>query len=595
MFGFYNRVLEINVTEKIFSIEVIYDHILEKTLGGKGLASYFLMKLAPRGGDPLSPDNPIIFTTGSATASSVWGSSRYGVFTKSPQTGLYAESYSGGKVPEAIDSTGFDAVIIVGKSPGPVVLSISPDSVEFHEADDLRGMDTYTTQKSIMKKFSGKKGYKKKGAVTIGPAAENGVSFSVIKNDYFRSAGRTGVGTVLGSKNVKGILFQGDLRRELYDKSALNDFSKKMMKENKDNPTAIAYKSLGTPMMVKIMNNAGAFPAKYWTQGTCDHWEDIGADALLKNCNVRPTACSRCFLACGKMSTIKEGRHKGLTIEGPEYETIFAFGGLCMVKNIQEVIYLNDVCDRLGIDTITAGNLCAFTMEAFKRNKVDYKIEYGDVNAISELLHNIAYRKDVGDILAGGIKKAAKEWGMEDIAVHVKGLEPAGYDPRVLKGMGLGYATSARGACHLRATFYKPELSGIIEPDTIDGKAALFVDYENRMTLFDTFVFCRFFRDFYLWESIGKILYYTTGLKMDKDALNQRANDITTLIRVYNLNEGLTPEDDHLPKTFHKAIKSTGQVIKEEELLAMLETYYALHGWGSDGRPHKSSFWWERL
>ncbi|UCD31319.1 MAG: aldehyde ferredoxin oxidoreductase C-terminal domain-containing protein, partial [Desulfobacterales bacterium] len=266
----------------------------------------------------------------------------------------------------------------------------------------------------------------------------------------------------------------------------------------------------------------------------------------------------------GRMTTVKEGRHAGLTMEGPEYETIFAFGGLCMIDSIEEIIYLNNICDRLGMDTITAGNLCAFTIEAYKHGKVEYKIDYGEVDAIAKLLDMIARWEGIGDILAQGIKHAAKEWDLEDIAVHVKGMEPAGYDPRVLKGMGLAYATADRGACHLRATFYKPELSGMISPDKIEGKAELFVDFEDRLTIFDTLVLCRFYRDLYPWEILEEIIHALTGIDTSKDALRARATAISTIIRQFNLREGLTPEDEWLPKRLFSKLEKTGHKITSE-------------------------------
>jgi aldehyde:ferredoxin oxidoreductase len=274
-------------------------------------------------------------------------------------------------------------------------------------------------------------------------------------------------------------------------------------------------------------------------------------------------------MACGRMSTIQEGRHRGLKIEGPEYETIYAFGGLCLIDSIEEIAYLNDICDRLGIDTITAGNLCAFTIEAARQGRIDYKIDYGEVDAIAELLHKIALREDIGDTLAGGIKQAARQWQLEDMAVHVKGLEPAGYDPRALKGMGLSYATSDRGACHLRATFYKPEISGMIPPDQIEGKAELFLDFEDRLTLFDTLILCRFYRDFYDWDKLAQMIHAVTGIDEGKEGLQQRARQIADIIRRFNLREGLKPEDDHLPKIFHGKLEDSGKVITEEELESM--------------------------
>ena len=248
-------------------------------------------------------------------------------------------------------------------------------------------------------------------------------------------------------------------------------------------------------MLVSIMNTIGAFPTQYWSKGTLEGWEGISAESLMERCQVSSIACPSCFMSCGKISEVKQGRHRGLRIMGPEYETIYAFGGLCMVNSIEEIIYLNDLCDRLGIDTITAGNLAAFAIEASKSKKIKDNLHYGEVDGIAEILTKIAYRKGVGRILSEGVRHAAKVWEMEEEAIHVKGLEPAGFDPRVLKGMGLAYATSDRGACHLRATFYKSELSGQSPPGQIKGKTKLFVDYEDKMTLFDALILCRFYRD----------------------------------------------------------------------------------------------------
>ena len=586
MNGFYGRILKVDLSEKQYSIEPVRDDIFETYLGGKGLASYLLYELNPEGVDPLDPANCLIFATGPVTGSAIWGSCRYGVYTKSPQTGLYSESYAGGKVPEAIDGTGFDAIVIQGQSAVPTVLGINPEGVDFHGAGDIWGMDTFRAEDAVYERFGrSDERFKKSGAVVIGPAGENRIRFAVIENDYWRSAGRTGVGAIMGSKRLKAVVFQGDRKRSLYDADAVSAFSKKISLEGKDSPGAKAYKSMGTTMMVKIVNDAGAFPTRYWSEGKCGHWEKINADALHERCQVTPRACLKCFLACGRMTTVQQGRHAGLKLEGPEYETIYAFGGLCLIDSIEEIIYLNDICDRLGMDTITAGNLCGFTIEAARRGKIDYKIDYGDADAMAELLGKIARREDIGDVLARGIKFAAREWDLEDIAVHVKGLEPPGYDPRVLKGMGLGYATSDRGACHLRATFYKAELSGMIDPDVIEGKAELFLDFEDRLTLFDTLILCRFYRDLYVWEQLKEMIHSVTGLDVDQRSLQEKARAISDIVRHFNLREGMKPEDDRLPKSLHRKLERTEDRITEQELDYMLRDYYALRGWDKSGQP----------
>lgn len=586
MKGFYGRYLNINLTAEKYEIVSISDGILARYLGGKGLASYLLYALNPPGVDPLSPDNRLIFATGPVTNSRVWGSSRYGVFTKSPQTGFYSESYAGGKVPEAMDSSGFDAIVLTGKARRPTVVLVHPEGAEFFDAADIWGMETYDTEDTVNRRFGAAgSGPEKSGAVVIGPAGENRIRFAVIENDYWRSAGRTGVGAVMGSKHLKAVVFKGDKRRLLFDAEKVKRFSRKIADESKKNPVAKAYRKMGTPMMVKTINQARAFPTRYWSEGFFDRWENISAEALHSQCRVQPRACAKCFIACGRMTTVRNGRHAGLRIEGPEYETIFAFGGLCMIDSIEEIAYLNDICDRLGMDTISAGNLSGLTIEAAKRKKIDLEIDYGDVDGIADLIKKIAGRQGIGDILARGIKHAAKVWGMEDTAVHVKGLEPPGYDPRVLKGSGLAFAVSDRGACHLRATFHNPELKGMIDPEVTTGKAELLIDFEDRLVLMDTLILCRFFRDIYPWDRLGQIIGMTAGLKADKEALRKIASEIASLTRCFNLREGLKPEDDRLPRRFYKEMLKTGHVAKERDLAAMLKDYYSLRGWDENGVP----------
>jgi aldehyde:ferredoxin oxidoreductase len=587
MLGFYNRILFIDLTRRSFFVETPHSKALSSVLGGKGLASCLLLKLNPAGVDPFSRENHLIFATGPVCGSLVWGSSRYGVFTKSPQTHFYSESYAGGRIPEAMDAAGYDAVIVKGKSKTPTVLVINPRGATFHDAGSLWGRDTRQSEDEAIRRFTRKTGDRKyrAGAIVIGPAGENQVCFSVIENDYWRSAGRTGAGSVMGSKKLKAIVFLGDRRRKLADRRAVHRFAKELAAEAKAHPQVAAYKSKGTPMMVKVMNEAGGFPTRYWSEGTYDKWRQISADALHERCEVRPRACLKCFMACGRMTRVRSGRHAGLRLEGPEYETIYAFGGLCLIDSIEEIAYLNDLCDRLGMDTITAGNLCGLTIEAVRRGKIDYDIDYGQVDAIAELLRRIAFRKGIGELLAQGIKSVSEAWRMEDVAVHVKGLEPAGYDPRILKGVGLGYATSDRGACHLRATFYKPELSGMIDPNIIEGKAAMFVDFEDRLTLFDALILCRFFRDLYPWEYLCETVRGATGIPSDEKTLKQISANISNTVRTFNLREGLTPEDDRLPSRLHREALKGGHRITETELEKMVFDYYRLRGWDEHGNP----------
>lgn len=576
MQGFFNRLLRVDLSTKKTTAEPIPESVLRDYLGGKGLGSYLLLKENPPRIDPFSPQNHLIFTLGPLADTPFYGSSRYAVFTKSPQTGIYSESYSGGKITLPLSRTGYDAIIIEGRSKDPIFLEIGDEKVNFHSASNLWGKVTYEAEKAILKKI-GKEGA---GALVIGPAGENLVKFAVIESENWRSLGRAGIGAVMGSKKLKGIAFHGKRRREVADPSALRKLAQEFKARVKDNPTVTSYKKFGTPMLVSIMNTIGAFPTQYWSKGSLDGWEEISAESLMERCHVVSSACPHCFMACGKISEVKKGRHRGLRIMGPEYETIYAFGGLCMVKSIEEIIYLNDLCDRLGMDTITAGNLAAFAIEASKSGKIKEKLDYGDADGIAEILQKIAYQRGVGQILSAGVRHAAAVWGMEEKAIHVKGLEPAGFDPRVLKGMGLAYATSDRGACHLRATFYKSELSGQIDPDQVKGKAKLFIDYEDKMTLFDTLILCRFYRDLISWNDLEEIIRFTCGLSLNKGKLKRLASKVIDLARNFNQREGLTKKEDKLPRRFFREVLGESRkTIQPQELEFMLKEYYQLRGW----------------
>jgi len=579
--GYYGKLLRINLTDKSHKVETIPEEIFQKYLGGKGLGSYLLYQNVAPGVDPLSEENKLIFAAGFATGTSMVGSSRYGVFTKSPATGLYAESYSGGRVAPALHAVGFDAIILEGISPGPVYLEISDQGIEFHNAQHLWGKTTYETEDAVLQEVNAPHAQ----ALVIGPAGENLVRFACIENNYWRSAGRTGVGAVMGSKKVKAIVFHGTSKVEVAYPELLKELLKELGTKSKDHPGVQAYRKYGTTVMVGIMNGAKAFPARYWSQTGYEKWENISGDTLLRDFDVKSVACPKCFMACGKKTTVREGEHKGLTVEGPEYETIYVFGGLCCIDRLDKIICFNDICDRLGMDTMTAGNLVALVMEANARNKdIPIKLAYGDAEGVENLLQDMAYRRGPTDILAEGIKEVAKKWNMEDIAIHCKGLEPSGYDPRVLKGMGLAYATSTRGACHLRATIYKAELAGMIDRKATVGKAEMFVDWENRLTIFNTAILCVFFRDLILWPELEKLIKAVTGWEYSKADLYQIANRIVSITRAFNAREGASKKDDTLPpRFFQEKVNGAEDWITPEELQYMVDDYYSLRGWDDDG------------
>ncbi|MBW2016088.1 MAG: aldehyde ferredoxin oxidoreductase family protein [Deltaproteobacteria bacterium] len=587
MKGFFNRILWIDLTNRKYHTEEIDDNDLKRTLGGKGLATRLLLERNPEGVEPFSPANLFILALGPVSDTRIFGSSRYGLYTKSPQTGYYSESYSGGHVAEYMSRTGYDAFILEGAAEEPVYLEIREQGVFFHNAKHLWGRDTYETEDMIKSEL----GESRTGIISIGPAGENLVTCAVVENNYWRSAGRTGAGAVLGSKKVKALAFYGEKKREVADPDGLEELVRKFKALGKDNKGVEAYRNFGTPMMVRLTNSLGAFPTKYWHEGSLEGWENLSAERMQDQLKPKPKACSRCFMACGKFSEVQDGRHKGLKIEGPEYETIYAFGGLCLIKDLREIAYLNDICDRLGLDTITAGNLCAFAMEASAMENIPEKVPYGDPDTVASLLKDIAGVRGLGRILSKGIRHAAREWNMDEVAIHVKGLEPAGYDPRCLKGMALAYATSPRGACHLRTTFYKAEVSGLLDGKDIREQVSIFLDFEERLALHDMLIVCRFYRDLYPWEELSRIIYVTTGMDLDKNALSTMASSVLDSTRIYNIREGLSNTDDHLPnRFFDEPIGEHKETLDRSTFEHSLKEYYRQRKWSEKGIPSQAPF-----
>ena len=575
MKGTFGKTLTIDLESKNTRSGQIPDRVFEEYLGGKGLGAYLLKRLNPPRVDPLSPDNRLILTTGPACGFPVWGANRYAAFTKSPLTGIFAESYSGGKAFQPMSRIGYDAFVLEGALAEWGVLEISASGVNFHDAGSLMGKDALETERLLRERYPGRD----TAVLTIGPAGEKLVRYAYVNNDHGRCLGRAGIGAVLGSKRLKALVFRGSRSKEAADPQLLERFRKEWGKSGRDHPITEAYKTKGTSMVVDLTNKAEAFPSRYWQEGRVEHWQSINSEALHRECTVKPTACTYCFMACTRQSEVAGGRHKGLKIDGPEYETIYAFGGLNLVEDIREIAYLNDVCDRLGIDTMTAGNVTAFAIEAYKRGKIEYEIDYGQVDRIAELLELIAAREGIGDLLADGVRAAARKLDLEEISIQVKGMEPAGYDPRTLQGMALAYAVADRGACHLRTTFYKPELSGMIDPQSNEGKAELFLEYEDRLAVFDCLIVCRFFRDYYYWEELSTIIRGSLGLCYSEAELKSVAARIAGTIREYNRQEGMGPEDETVPEFFFTHPVGSGNFKLERGRFAeLLDDYYRVRG-----------------
>jgi len=573
--------LRVDLTTRSTRREALPRDLLREYIGGKGIGTHLLLDEVGPDVDPLSPENKIIFAIGPMTGTTMPGSNRYAAFFLSPLTGGYGESYSGGRLAAQFAATGHKVVILEGAADSPVYLEISEKGAVIHPADDLWGLDTYATEAALLARSD-----PGAQACVIGPAGERLVRFAIIANNKWRCLGRGGSGAVMGSKKVKGLVWRGEHKVEVAQPERLKELVRDIVERAKTDPAAARYKAMGTVMNVRAVNAVGGFPTRYWQKGRLDDFEPLSGETMMEKFQVGTTACPPCVLRCGNLNRVPEGHAlAGLEIDGPEYETVNSFGGICEIVDFPQVMRMNDICDRLGLDTMTAGNLCGLAMEARRQGRIELDLDFGDADGAAELLERIARREGLGDIFADGILRVEKEFGLEDLAVHVKGMEPAAFDPRFSKGMGLSYAMSERGACHMRSTFYKPELSGLIDPDITLGKGAMVVDWENRLCIQDTLIYCRFYRDLTPWPYITDVVNAVVGGHYSIEDLAHLANRIVSETHEFNRRRGFGPEKERLPRWItERPLPAAGGAeltISEADLQVMREDYYAARSWGT--------------
>ncbi len=587
--------LEIDLSKKSIKKAETPESLRKQFLGGKGFGARVLYQRVGKEVDPLSPDNVLIVSVGPAAGTKIPLSSKVNFSFRSPLTGGFAESQMGGYFAPKLKWAGYDMIIVTGASDKPVYLYVDENGAEIRPADHLWGKNTYEVEEILKSETD-----KKAATIEIGPAGENLVRFaSICHADGWRQGGRAGAGAVMGSKKLKAVAVVSDQREvEVADEEMLNEVVKEVYEHIRNDPSgtlAENYRKYGTPLMVQLSNSLRFFPTRYWHDVYFEKHEEIGPKAVAKYL-VSNRACWNCPFACGKLVEIRDGPYAGTRVEGPEYETIFAFGGLCMIGDFPAIAKINDICDGYGLDTITAGNVAGFAIEAYKLGKLktNRKLEYGDPDSVIWLLEQITFRKGVGDILAEGVKRASMKLGAEKIAVESKGLEPPGYDPRSLQGMALAYALSDRGACHLRALMYTVDLSGKVDRYVISAeKVLMYVDNEDRFNIFDSLVLCRFGRNVYGWDRLAKITKALTGIDYGVDGLRIIAQQIQTLTRLLNLRYGFSTKDDTVSGRFMKeVVEAEGGrkvAVKEEELRKAVKEYYRARGWNEEGVPTKET------
>ncbi len=594
--GYGGRYIEVDLSSGDIKEGRPNEEILGKYIGGKWLASYYLYKNLDPKIDPLSPDNILFIAAGPATGSKVPLASKIGFFFKSPLTNIFGESFMGGNFPAAFRWLGIDYLVIRGASDKPVYLYIEDEYVDIMDASGLWGLNTEETEKALEKRH----GHDIEVA-EIGPAGEKLIRYAVISHGYGErkresKAGRVGGGAVMGSKKLKAIVLKPSRRHvDVYSDDLLKKFVKKIGRMIATDPKtgAPTYRKYGTPATLIPAQKMGFLPSRYWRYGQAPNFESIDPDKLLNEYYDHNVACYNCPFACGHISKVKDGVFKGLVTKGPEYETIFSFGANAGISGHDKIISLNVLCDRYGVDTIDAGNIIAFAIEAYNegRLKLPFPISYGDYEAILNLFQLIMERKDVGEVLGEGIKQAGEKLGLSDLAVHVKGLSLSAYDPRRLKGMAISYGIGTRGGGHLRTTAYAYEIRGDIDPDdTSREKIEFIVDKEDLLSLHDSLVVCRFARMMYTWDNTIEMIKALTGRDWNKDELKKVANETRTMIRLFNIEAGIVPEkDDMLPEKFFKEpvkLKDGREYwITEDEMRSMLRYYYELRGWDERGYP----------
>jgi aldehyde:ferredoxin oxidoreductase len=584
MKGYAGKFLRLNLTNQTKEEIHLKEDIARSYIGGKGFGAHLLLSELDKDVDPLSPDSIIAFFTGPFTGTMAPTSNRYGAFFKSPLTGIWGEAYAGGYLAPQIRRAGYDGIIITGRANSPIFISIIDGEVHFHDASHLWGMNTRETEDAVTEEI-GQPGAK---VMTIGPAGENMVNFACISNDYFRQLGRAGGGAVMGSKNLKAIAVKGTKNIDLADKESFAAKVKEILaKIPKDGPLTVQ----GTPVMVNAQNALGTFPTHYWQKGFFDAHDTINAQTMLELIVDKNKACWNCPVSCGKLSSVKEGEYKGAVVEGPEYETIYAFGGLCEIADIRAVTKANEICDLLGLDTITAGNVVGFTMRAneLERLELGFPLDFGSAEDSFKLLRMISYREGIGDILADGVMQASKFLDLEDIAVHVKGLEPPGYDPRGYNGMALSYGVGVRGADHLRSSVFLSEGRGVVDRFAVEGKGRFVKGSEDFLAIVDSMIVCNFVMGAYCWEDFADLYKYATGFDTSPDELKLCAERIVNTARAFSTREGISRKDDYLPSIFHEVPfiegSSKAHVVVKEDYERMLDEYYKARKWSEEGIP----------
>jgi len=597
MYGWHLRILRVNLTTHQVTKEDVDPKIARDYLGGRGLAIHYLYKEVDPTVDPLSPGNKLIFATGPLTATPAPTGNRYMVVTKSPLTGALAHSNSGGEFPTWMKRTGFDLYIFEGRSPEPVYLFVNEDQVEVRSAAHVWGKDTHETTDILKAETS-----EEARVACIGPAGENLALMAAIMNDKHRAAARSGVGAVMGSKNLKAVVAMGNKNPALHDAEAMRSISVETSKNvGADVKKGSNMRIYGTSYVPQVTNTLGILPTRNFLQGTFEHVHNVDGDALKNQYLIRHTPCYRCPLSCGRLTEVPDGPYKGKG-EGPEYETISSLGTGCGVSNLAALVKANYLCNEYGMDTITTGMTIAAAMEMYEKGYIPEEVigmplKFGDHDAMIEMIKKMAYNEGFGKDLAQGSYRLCEKYGHPEIAVTTRKQEFPGYDPRGSQGMGLLYATSNKGASHMEGDVAYEEVFGVPvkeNPLTTEGKPELVKHFEDSFALMDSSGVCVFVGIRYMFnkdrmilpQTLANMMNLSTGAEYSPEEALKAAERVYNLERMFLLKAGST--EDTLPhRMLHEPLPDGPAKGKVVELDKMLPEFYKVRGWDEKGWPTK--------
>jgi aldehyde:ferredoxin oxidoreductase len=588
--GFYNRLLWVDLSAGRIETRPLEEAYVHDLVGGSGLAVRYLYDLIDADTDPLGPQNPLIMMAGPLTGTRAPLTGRHAVVSRSPLTGLLGESHMGGFFGATLRHAGYDGIVLVGQAAEPVWLAIAPTGAALRSADDLWGLDTLDATVEVQRRL----GDPRARTATIGPAGENLVRYAAIVDERGRVAARTGLGAVMGSKRLKAIAVHADSRHDppLADAERLTVIARQIRAVLKEDVVSQVLHATGTGGNLDYLHYLGALPIRYYTQGEWEGAAAISGNTVAETILTGAEGCYGCPVACGRRVCIPDGPYTtGGEIKGAEYESLGALGSLLLIDDLHAVTYLAHLCDRLGLDTISAGNAIGLAIHLYEqgildRDQADGRVlRWGDADLVGALLHDTAARRGLGVRLAEGARALAASLGVEEEAVQINGMAPAMHDPRAYSGIGLVYATSPVGASHNQSGYYWVESGrtidelGIATPGLqVDaGKATHVARDQDWGALLNALVMCLFANA--PATAIIDLLNAATGRELDVSGALLLGERIFTLKRLLNLRLGYTPVGERLPKLLRSALAEggTGGFVPDQELL--LDEYYAARHW----------------